>query len=403
MVRRIASMRSSERSSYSARSTWAGPSAVPRAATERCTVAGSVACSTTRERAISATSPLRDSTASRCRIPRRARRCSVVKAYMRRMVAVPTDIRGCAEAGAWVAPPAHRRGSQQAANCRYRPPAGGPVPAPERSYPGGGGPVAATREIQRSPDRSVRLGAGARSRGSVISPRHGPRSGGSSGRGSHRGRGYFPRRVVAANCRRAQCGSRSPGLRRGNIPVMSRRALSYLAGLLLPALTATLLAAPAAASDACSVHTRPVAVPVDGEMATGLVYEPQGCTVGNALVVAAHGHKGSAAQYSEYLISIAARTATPILSMDMRGSPQWPTGDWNLWAGWRDLVAATQWYKWMNPRVARTVLWGWSQGAMTSGLAAAYGPAGLFDYWVDTFGPSDLFTHFQGPDRKSVG
>ncbi|WP_280421212.1 alpha/beta hydrolase family protein [Nocardia carnea] len=179
---------------------------------------------------------------------------------------------------------------------------------------------------------------------------------------------------------------------------MSRRVLSYLAGLLLPALTATLLAAaPAAATGACSVHTRPIAIPVDGEQATGLVYEPRGCVVGNALVVAAHGHKGSAAQYSEYLISIAARTATPVLSMDLRGSPQWPTGDWNLWAGWRDLVAATQWYKGVNPGVARTVLWGWSQGAMTSGLAAAYGPAGLFDYWVDTFGPSDLFTHFQGP------
>jgi fermentation-respiration switch protein FrsA (DUF1100 family) len=59
-------------------------------------------------------------------------------------------------------------------------------------------------------------------------------------------------------------------------------------------------------------------------------------------------------------------------------------------------VAATQWYKGGHP-VSRTVLWGWSLGAMTTGLAAAYGPAGLFDYWVDTFGPSDLFTHYQGP------
>lgn len=178
---------------------------------------------------------------------------------------------------------------------------------------------------------------------------------------------------------------------------MSTRALSFLAGLLLPVLTATVLAAaPAAAATACSVHTRPIAIPVDGEQATGLVYEPQGCAVRNALVVTGHGHKGSAAQYSEYLISIAARTATPILSMDMRGSPQWRTGEWNLWAGWRDLVAATQWYKGTHS-VARTVLWGWSQGAMVSGLAAAYGPAGLFDYWVDTFGPSNLFTHFHGP------
>ncbi|MEU4313429.1 prolyl oligopeptidase family serine peptidase [Nocardia sp. NPDC024068] len=179
---------------------------------------------------------------------------------------------------------------------------------------------------------------------------------------------------------------------------MSRRAVSYLAGALLPVLTATLLAAgPAAATQACAVQTRPVAVPVDGEQATGLLFQPHGCPTGNALVVAAHGHNGNAAQYSEYLISIAARTATPILSMDLRGSPQWRTGEWNLWAGWRDLVAATQWIKGSRPGIARTILWGWSQGAMTTGLAAAYGPAGLFDYWVDTFGPSNLFTHYQGP------
>ncbi|MGW5383761.1 alpha/beta hydrolase family protein [Nocardia sp. NPDC003963] len=179
---------------------------------------------------------------------------------------------------------------------------------------------------------------------------------------------------------------------------MSRRTVSFLAGVLLPALTATLLAgAPAAATQACAVQTRPISVPVGGEQATGLVYEPHGCAIGNALIVAAHGHKGSAAQYSEYLTSIATRTGTPVVSMDMRGSPQWRTGEWNLWAGWQDLVAATQWYKGSHPGVARTILWGWSQGAMTSGLAAAYGPAGLFDYWVDTFGPSDLFTHWSGP------
>lgn len=179
---------------------------------------------------------------------------------------------------------------------------------------------------------------------------------------------------------------------------MSRRGVSYVAGVLLPALLASLLAAvPAAAAQACAVQTRPISVPVAGEQATGLLFEPHRCTPARTLVVAAHGHNGSAAQYSEYLTSIAARTGTPIVSMDMRGSAQWRTGEWNLWAGWQDLVAATQWYKGTHPGVARTILWGWSQGAMTSGLAAAYGPPGLFDYWVDTFGPSNLFTHFQGP------
>ena len=143
--------------------------------------------------------------------------------------------------------------------------------------------------------------------------------------------------------------------------------------------------------------TRPISLPVDGEQATGLLFEPRSCPPSDALIVAAHGHKGSAAQYSDYVTSIAQRTGAAVVAMDMRGSPQWPTGEWNLSAGWRDLVAATQWYKNEHPEVARTVLWGWSQGATTSGLAAAYGPAGLFDYWVDTFGPSDLFTFWQGP------
>ncbi|MET8797534.1 prolyl oligopeptidase family serine peptidase [Nocardia sp. NPDC004568] len=179
---------------------------------------------------------------------------------------------------------------------------------------------------------------------------------------------------------------------------MSRRVMSFLAGVLLATSAAALpAAAPAGATQACLVQTRPVSIPVEGEQATGLVYEPQGCAPGNALIVAAHGHKGSSAQYAEYVTAIAARTGTPVLSMDMRGSAQWRTGEWNLWAGWQDLVAATRWYKGSHPGVARTILWGWSQGAMTSGLAAAYGPAGLFDYWVDTFGPSDLATHWAGP------
>src|SRR5690606_23924860 len=85
--------------SYSARSTCAGPRAVPRAATERWTVAGSVACRTTTERVISVTSLLRYSAASRCRTPRRARRRSVVKVYIRRMLAVSTDIHGGSPTG----------------------------------------------------------------------------------------------------------------------------------------------------------------------------------------------------------------------------------------------------------------------------------------------------------------
>ncbi|WP_067545872.1 alpha/beta hydrolase family protein [Nocardia crassostreae] len=38
------------------------------------------------------------------------------------------------------------------------------------------------------------------------------------------------------------------------------------------------------------------------------------------------------------------------------------------------------------------MLWGWSQGGITGGLAAAYAPPGTFDYWVSTFGHADNFT-----------
>lgn len=179
-----------------------------------------------------------------------------------------------------------------------------------------------------------------------------------------------------------------------------RQGVGYVVGWLLSVLLAILPAGvpTAAAAPGCTVDVRDVSVPVDGERATGRLYEPRGCAVGDALVVVAHGHKGSGSQYADYLTAIAARTATPIVSMDMRAADSvWRTGEWNPWAGWRDLVAITQWYRGGHPAVARTILWGWSQGALTSGLAAAHGPRGLFDYWVDTFGPSDAFAFWQGP------
>ncbi|MFR9753083.1 alpha/beta hydrolase family protein [Nocardia sp. 004] len=145
------------------------------------------------------------------------------------------------------------------------------------------------------------------------------------------------------------------------------------------------------------VVVRPVALTVDGETATGRVYEPYRCAAGDvtaqALVVAVHGHAGSSADFAEYLSAIASRTVTPVLAMDLRSAHSvWRTGEWNLWAGWHDIVAATAWYRDTHRTISRTVLWGWSQGGITSGLAVAYGPRGMFDYWVDTYGPADDFT-----------
>ncbi|WP_280259418.1 alpha/beta hydrolase family protein [Nocardia abscessus] len=185
-----------------------------------------------------------------------------------------------------------------------------------------------------------------------------------------------------------------------------RRAYSVL--VLCCALTGVLvmgtLGAPRVSADTpCvpGVAVRPVSLTVDGETATGRVYEPYRCAQGDAtaqaLVVAVHGHDGSSADFAGYLDSIARRTATPILAMDLRSDGSvWRTGEWNLWAGWRDIVAATAWYRDANPSIARTVLWGWSQGGITSGLAVAHGPRGMFDYWVDNYGPADDFTMWLG-------
>ncbi|MFQ6393990.1 alpha/beta hydrolase family protein [Nocardia sp. KC 131] len=176
--------------------------------------------------------------------------------------------------------------------------------------------------------------------------------------------------------------------------------LLVVCGAVLSVLAATSLVAPTVSADPeCQVRVavRPVTLTVDGEDATGLVYEPYRCAPGDLvprdLVTAVHGHDGSAADYAGYLTSIAQRTGTPIVSMDLRSATsEWKTGEWNLWAGWRDIVAATQWYKNEHTSIVRTVLWGWSQGAIMSGLAVAHGPRGLFDYWVDNYGPADDFT-----------
>ncbi|MFI6047773.1 alpha/beta hydrolase family protein [Nocardia sp. NPDC051321] len=179
-------------------------------------------------------------------------------------------------------------------------------------------------------------------------------------------------------------------MRRGYVLVAVGALVAAVVSVVAPSVSAE-------AECGAEVGVRAVTLTVDGEDATGRVYEPSRCGGGDFapadLVVAVHGHDGSAADYAGYLTSISRRTGAPVLSMDLRSaSSVWRTGEWNLWAGWRDIVAATQWYKDEHRSIGRTVLWGWSQGGIMSGLAAAHGPRGLFDYWVDNYGPADDFT-----------
>lgn len=181
---------------------------------------------------------------------------------------------------------------------------------------------------------------------------------------------------------------------------MRGRSVGVLVGAVLGVLAATGVVVPevsAEVGDGVRVEVRDVTLTVDGETATGRVYEPYrerpGDVEARDLIVAVHGHAGSAADFEGYMSSIVRNTGAPLLTMDQRSAASvWRTGEWNVWAGWRDTVGATQWYRGAHPAISRTVLWGWSQGGVTSGLAAAYAPAGTYDYWVDTFGQSGDFT-----------
>ncbi|MFD0000517.1 alpha/beta hydrolase family protein [Nocardia sp. NPDC127526] len=172
-----------------------------------------------------------------------------------------------------------------------------------------------------------------------------------------------------------------------------RSRFSAIFGAVLTSVAALVVAMPAVSAepDGSGVGVRPVTLIVDGEEATGRVYEPGGPV--RDLIVAVHGYGRGSEDFGDYLVGLARRTGTPVLAMDQRSAVSgWRTGEWNVWAGWRDTVAATQWYRGENPGIGRTVLWGWSQGGITSGLAAAYAPPGTFDYWVDTFGHADSFS-----------
>ncbi len=167
-------------------------------------------------------------------------------------------------------------------------------------------------------------------------------------------------------------------------------------------LVATAVAAPGVSAESADVSMRDVTLTVDGETATGRVYEPQAGA--RDLIVAVHGHAGSAADFEGYMKSIVRDTGAALLTMDQRSAGgTWRTGEWNVWAGWRDTVAATRWYRGDHPGLGRTVLWGWSQGGVTSGLAAAYAPPGTYDYWVDTFGHAGDVTAWLEADLAGPG
>jgi hypothetical protein len=61
--------------------------------------------------------------------------------------------------------------------------------------------------------------------------------------------------------------------------------------------------------------------------------------------------------------------------------------------GHRDLIGATEDLQARFPSIERTILWGISMGGETTGMAVAARPD-LYDYWVDTFGVTNLFEEY---------
>lgn len=129
-----------------------------------------------------------------------------------------------------------------------------------------------------------------------------------------------------------------------------------------------------------------VSIPVATQTATGLLFTPYrehpGDVTFSKLVVYNHGHSDTAATNAMYLQPVVASTGVPVLAMDNRGKP----GAWNVTTGAQDTIAATAWFKAMHPEIKQTLLWGWSMGGITSGMALAAAPYGMFDEWLSSFG-----------------
>lgn len=150
---------------------------------------------------------------------------------------------------------------------------------------------------------------------------------------------------------------------------------------------AVLLALPLAPQAAAThVVVERYSLTVDGETALGWLAYPNGTTAPTTLLVFGHGCCGKPDQ-SGFVRAYAEAYNVVVVAMDYRGP-----GGWDVMKGSEDLVAATVDLQARFP-IARTILWGISMGGETTGMAVAARPD-LYDYWVDTFGVTNLFEEF---------
>lgn len=126
-------------------------------------------------------------------------------------------------------------------------------------------------------------------------------------------------------------------------------------------------------------------VVVDGESALGWVAFPSS-PAPTTLLVFGHGCCGKPNQEA-FARAYAQSYHIAVVAMDYRGP-----GGWDVLKGSEDLVAATIDLQARFP-ISRTVIWGISMGGETTGMAVA-ARADLYDYWVNTFGVTNLFEEF---------
>lgn len=166
-------------------------------------------------------------------------------------------------------------------------------------------------------------------------------------------------------------------------------AFAVLAAALAGAARVPAVAAPrraTAQTAPSSVWVGRYAVPSQGQPAEGWLAYPTGSQP-TTLLVYAHACCGKPDQ-SLLTGSFARSRGAVVVAMDYRGP-----GRWDVATGATDTVAATLDLRHRFPSIRRTVLWGVSMGGEVAGMAAA-ARADVFDYWVDTFGVTDLTEEF---------
>ena len=149
---------------------------------------------------------------------------------------------------------------------------------------------------------------------------------------------------------------------------------------------------------------RPLAIPVDGQTATGQYTVPK--TAADTLVIFAHGYSHKSDSWVEHMKGAAAEHGVIAVTMDYRGTYTDKEGNirgWFVKEGAADMIAATHLFQDACSSIKETIIFGVSMGGNSSGLAVARaaeeensqgGP--LFDYWFDIEGAVAVHETYAG-------